>query len=354
MSGALCLMTIIAQKSGGVIADFERVPLDSRVANMFVSYMRYIGKMIWPSGLSVFYPRTKYSEEAVIICALAFLLITAACIYIGRRKKYIAAGWLWFAGTLVPMIGLVQAGSQSMANRYMYISIVGLVIIIGWAVKEIIENYPGMKYIAGISSIIILCVLVLYTREQVKHWENNLTLFEYALKVTEKNALVENNYGTALLERGRTKEAEIHLASAVQLNPAYFDAYTNLGAAYVQLGKYEAAIKNFNKALELKPDYTDALNNLAWLLATSENPSYENPAMAIELAKRACELTNFKNPSMLDTLAAAYAADGNFDEAVKTAQQAINIARTKREIKLADEIEGRLKLYQSKQRYKQK
>jgi protein O-mannosyl-transferase len=356
MSIVLSVITVIAQKSGGVIARTDAVPLAMRIANMFVSYISYIGKMIWPVGLPVFYPYsiTNFKCAKVIICTLLFLLITAMCIYAGRKRRYAAMGWLWFAGTLIPVIGIVQAGAQAMANRYMYIPMLGLLIIIAWSIKELIANYPGLKYVAVVFAAAILFIAVVLTRMQVKHWENDLTLFGYALKVTDKNFLAESNYGMALLEKQRPREAETHFKNAIQYSPGFADAYSNLGTVYILLGRNEEAVKNLKKAIELKSDNTKALNNYAWLLATQKEISAENAAKSVELAFRACELTKNKDPELLDTLAVAYASAGRFADAVKTANQAVIVAKITGQEKLVNEIQSRIKLYQSGQRYYQK
>ncbi len=202
MSAFLSVMTFVAQKQGGVVPTLEKMPLDYRVANMFLSYIRYIGKMIWPSGLAVCYPhpRAVLSDAPVVMCAMLFIVLTVLSIYIGRRRRYVAVGWLWYVGTLVPVIGLVQSGAQAMANRYMYIPMLGLLIIIAWAVKDFIVNRPRIRIAATVMAVIVLLSLLILTRMQVRHWQNTLTLFDYTLKVTENNALAENSYGCALFE----------------------------------------------------------------------------------------------------------------------------------------------------------
>jgi tetratricopeptide (TPR) repeat protein len=392
----------------------------------------------------------------VIAAALLLILITAVCIYTGRRRKYIAMGWLWYIGTLVPMTGLVQVGNQGMADRYMYIPMLGLLIIIAWAVKDFVVNRPRWKIVAVVLAAAVSASLILLTRTQVRYWENDLTLFGHTVKVTENNALAENNYGCALLEAGRVDEALPYLSDAVRLAPtlsgtranigkiflkkgkpneaiacfnellrqnegsaethyclalalgmqnkydeaikhlaktleldpnypdthnrmgvalmatgktdeaiAYFneatrisseqtEAFANLGMAYTQLGKYEPAIQNLTKAAELKSDNIYVLNNLAWLLATGGNVSANDANKAIEFARRACELTGYKITRMLDTLAAAYAAGGRFDEAVRTAEQAVNIAKNSGQKDIADEIQKRVELYKAGKRYIQK
>jgi tetratricopeptide (TPR) repeat protein len=454
MSAVLSVITFIAQRQDESVVSLEGAPLDLRVANMFLSYIRYIGKMIWPSQLAALYPYLP--DAAVILHALLFILITIFLIYTGRRRKYAAVGWLWFVVTLIPMIGLVQVGVQAMADRYMYMPILGLLIIVAWAFKDLIASHPRWKYIATLTSAAVLFSLVILTRIQAGHWQNSLTLWEYALKVTKNNYIAENNYASALSEQGRFIESEKHLRNAVLIYPKYSDAllglgnlllnqkkfneaiyyydelvrqqkgsaefycnlafalatqkkydeamkslttaleldpnfpdihkkmglllldtgklneaigyfnqalitgsnkediYECLGTAYHRSGNYEQAIQSWTKALELKPENASILNNLAWFLATGVNVTAEDANKAIGFAERACELTEHKDSGTLDTLAAAYAAAGRFEDAVKTANKAVDIAKAAGQDSEAGEIQSKLKLYQAGQRYHQK
>jgi tetratricopeptide (TPR) repeat protein len=458
LSATLAVATFIAQRSGGAVVPLENVSLADRIANMFISYISYIGKMIWPSGLAVFYPlpRADFSNTTVVICTLLFVLISVMSIYIGRRRKYIAFGWLWYVGTLVPVIGLVQSGAQAMANRYMYIPMVGLLMIAVWAVKDLVGNRPRLKVVMAVFAGVVLSSAIIITRMQVRHWQNNITLFEYALKVTKNNSIAENSYGCALFDEGRVTEAIQHLSNAVRISPTFSDArknlgkvllkegksneaiacfnelikrkkesaevyyhlamasgmqgkyddaikyysktldidpkypdahgrmgtallaagrtkeaiaqlneaaqikpdraevYVNLGTAYTQLGRYEQAIQNWLRAVQLDANNADTLNNLAWLLATAGNITVQDANKAIEFAQRACELKGYNEPEFLDTMGAAYAAGGRFEDAIKTAQEAVNAAKARDREDLAGEIEKRIKLYQSGQRYRQK
>jgi tetratricopeptide (TPR) repeat protein len=457
LSAFSCAMTLIAQQSGGSVATLEQIPIDYRIANAFISYTKYIGKMIWPSRLAVNYPYPhNLSKATVIVCTLLFIFLSVLSIYICRRKKYVAAGWLWYVGTLVPVIGLVQVGVQAMADRYMYMPMLGLLIIAAWSVKDLVNNRPHRRFIASVLVTTILSSSIILSRIQVKHWQNSLTLWEQALKVTKNNYIAENNYASALSEQGRFIEAERHSRNAIQINPKYFNAllglgdtllkqkkfneaiacfndllkqneksvevhydlgvalstqkkyeeaikhfakvleidpnypdarskmeitliiagrpdeaiayfneilrtskdpaeeHTKLGVVYTQAGKYELAIQSFTKAVELKPNSSIALNNLAWAMATTSDVSVQDANKAINLAERACELTGHKDPGSLDTLAAAYAAAGRFEDAVKTAQKAIDAAKAQGQNALASEIEKRLELYRAGKRYIQK
>jgi tetratricopeptide (TPR) repeat protein len=456
LSAFLSVITFVAQHSGGAVVTLDRLSVGYRIANAFISYMRYIGKALWPSQLAVIYPTSNLSIITIAVCTFLFILLSVFFFYIGRRRKYAAVGWLWYIGALVPVIGLVQVGSQAIADRYMYIPIVGLLIIIAWGVKDLINNKRGMQIVTAVLAVAVISVSLILTRMQVNLWQNGLTLFEHTLKVTEKNAVAENGYGYALFETGRLNEAKMHFSKAVQISPGLADArnnlgrvflkeekpneaiecfnelirrkedtaevYYNLAAAMSKQGKYDEAIKYFNKALELDPKYPnvqsemgtvllmagrtkeavakfnksletstdpmevyvnlaiaysrlgddelskqnrlkamelktdnpDVLNNLAWLLATGNNTSTEDADKAIGLAQLACELTKNEKAEQLDTLAAAYAAAGRFEEAVKTAGQAIDMAKAGGRKDLVSEIQNRVEFYRTGQRYRQK
>jgi tetratricopeptide (TPR) repeat protein len=458
LSAVLGVLTVIAQKGGGTVATLANVSIEYRIFNMFFSYIRYIGKMVWPSALAVIYPLPDsiYLKSIVVVCVLVFIVISIFCIYIGLRRKYVMTGWLWYVGTLVPMIGLVQVGSQAMANRYMYISMLGLLIIIAWAVKELTASQRRLQTAASALAVVMLLTCVILTRKQVSYWQNDKQLSEYALKVTENNYIAENGLGFVLTNEGRYTEAISHLSKAVQINPVYSDArnnlgvaflrqgklneaiacfnelikrkeatasvynnlaaamglqkryddaiqylemvlkldpkypeahkrmgevmvaagrmneaieqlnealrtdsnsaeiYVSLGRAYKQLGKYEAAIQSWTKAVELEPNNANVLNNVAWLLATLGETSAADADKAIEFARRACELSGYKESPSLDTLAAAYAAAGRFTDAKATAEKALNIAKDTNQEELARKIESRLKLYEAGLPYRQK
>ncbi len=378
MSAFLSIMTYVAQQQGGIIPTLESMPLGYRVANMFLSYIRYIGKMLWPSELAVCYPypRAVLSDAPIVMCAMLFIVLTISSIYIGRRKKYVAVGWLWYVGTLVPVIGLVQSGAQGMANRYMYIPMLGLLIIISWAVKDFIVNRPRIRIAATVTGVIVLLSLLILTRMQVRHWQNTLTLFEYTLSVTEDNPVTENSYGAALFNEGRIEEAELHLRKAVSLAPAFVFARNNLAKTYLKQGKYNEAIEQLNElirhnegtaeiyynlaaALEKQNKYEDAIKYYAKSLELNPEDPAANKRMGIALlaagktndaigyAQRACELTGNRDAACIETLASAFAAAGKFDEATRIAEKALEAARISGQENLAAEIQKHIELYQA-------
>ncbi len=390
LSAMLSVITFISQQNGEVVTAMEKLPLQIRIANMFVSYTKYVGKTIWPSGLAVIYPyfRLNLTDATVIICTLLFVLATVFCVYIGRRRKYVLVGWLWYVGTLVPMIGLVQVGSQSIANRYMYISILGLLIIAVFAVKELVADKARWKILIAVSAAVLLFALGILTRIQVKHWQNGFTLFGYALKVTENNTVAENNFGSTLFKAGRFNEALPYLTEAIRISPTNFNARNNIGKVYLKLGKlneaiacfdelikqkqdspeahvnlalvysrqgkYDLAMRNCAKAEQLKLKDAEVLNNLAWILATIGNLSADDANRAIGYARRACELTVYKEANSIDTLAVAYAAAGNFQDAIMTAEKALNAAKTAGNEEIYRKILNRLELYKSGRPYREK
>jgi tetratricopeptide (TPR) repeat protein len=329
MSAILSIITIIAQKSGKAVISLDIIPLDTRIANVFSSYIKYIGKLLWPSGLAVFYP-TSYPavpKTTTAVYMLLFILITAISIYIGRRRKYMTVGWLWFAGTLVPMIGLVQAGYQVMANRYMYLSMLGLLIIIAMAGKELIAKYPRLKTIATIMGVMSLSCLLVLTRMQVRHWQNSLTLFEYALKTTKNNPVVETYYGCALFyEAGRLDEAEKHLSNAVRLSPTYAKAVSNLGRVYIEQGKTNEAISCFTNLLRQNENSADGHYDMA--LSLGMQKKYDE---AIKHLARTLEIEpNY--PDADNKMGIALLATGKPDDSIRYFDKALRINKDKSKV----------------------
>jgi protein O-mannosyl-transferase len=591
----------IVQHYAGTTQSFARYPLFYRIENAMVAYAVYIGKMLWPSNLAIFYPHQHQNLPTWQITGAVLLLacITTAVIYRIRQKPYLAVGWLWYLGTLVPVIGLVQVGLQAYADRYTYMPLTGLFIIIAWGVPDILARLHYRKAILFSSAVLLLLALGVMTRHKFGYWRDSITLYKHATAAVQNNWWAHNHlgiayynkgeldkaskhftealrirptyqsalcgtgavllaqgeldkaitylgnalrlelyapgeevyhaqahtyFGIALAKKGRLDEAIKHYLEALRITPnlpithrnlgdlfaqqgrfdeaareyqkflqitpddpsvlnalgialgqqgkldeaiAYFtravtiepasadvhinlgnalvlkgrldeavthfeevlklepnlanvrrslgdlfaqqgrfdeavreyqkllqitpndpsvlnalgvvlgqqgkldeairyfnaalltnknlpDVYGNLGLAYVRLGKNELAITNLVKGIELDPNSTDNLNNLAWVLATTEDTKLRNPTDAVKYAQRACELSGYEQPSLLDTLAVAYAAAGNFPEAVKTAEKAIKLAEDTNEKKLAEEIQKRLEFYKAGQPYHEK
>ena len=245
------LLTLRAQ-TGAIGA----VSLGSRIANTIVSYVDYLRVLVWPSGLAILYPyRLSIPTIAVVLAALVLIGITAAAIYFARRTPWVLVGWLWFVGTLVPMSGLVQVGRQSMADRYTYISFVGLFIAIVWSLRQ----FRALPAVAG--AILITCCAVTYV--QAGYWQNSETLFARAISVTQRNDIARLNLGAALLDRGAVQDALVQFRDSVAIDPSNVFAQANLGRSLAATGDIPGAEKAYVEAIKLSPTFSDAYRSLA-------------------------------------------------------------------------------------------
>jgi Flp pilus assembly protein TadD len=269
---ASCIITYLAQKSGGAIPPEDLLPFGARIANAALAYIGYLGKTGWPSSLSVFYPHPWRSPSGIhfweIGGALAvFALISFLSIRWARRYPYLAVGWLWYVGTLVPVIGLVQVGGQAMADRYTYIPLIGIFIMIAWGAFDLLAGWKKRHIVLGVAGGAALALLAATAHIQAAHWRNSLTLFGHALEATSSNALAHFNMGSALAVEGKTEEAISHYREALRINPAYLDARYNLANALERSGRIPEAIATYNQVLRVRPGMVKAHNNLGIALA---------------------------------------------------------------------------------------
>jgi len=313
------LVTFIVQRSGGALVQTGTLSLDVRVANALVSYLRYIKKMIYPSQLAVFYPYHSLSLLLAIACFVILVVVTVAVIYLGRRRRYLPVGWFWYVGTMVPVIGLVQVGSQSMADRYTYVPLIGLFIIIAWGASELSARWRYQKIVLGICSATVLTILLISTRMQVSHWQNSFTLFEHTLAVTEDNSITHNHYGAFLLEQGWFEKALTQFDEALRISPGFHEARKNKGAALLDMGKFDEAIATFNELLRAAPDWPDAYY---WLgVAYARKGTYQQ---AVEPFKEALRL-RADWPEAYNDLALVYLLLGNYDLAIENYREALRL-----------------------------
>ena len=320
LSTALCIITIIAQKSGDVLKLNEYLPFTVRLANALVAYISYIGKMIYPSHLSIFYPHPGFNLPLwkSIVSFVLLVAVSIGTLYLGRRRPYLMVGWFWYLGTLVPVIGLMQAGSQAMADRYAYVPLVGLFIIIAWGISDLLAGWKYRRIVLSLSSLAIISVLSVCTWFQTAYWHDSVNLLEHNLKVIGYN-IPKSHY---------------HLAKALS-----------------QKGKINDSVAHLKEAIRLDENWADSLNDLAWFLAVRKGTEFYNPPKAVQLARRACELTAYENAGILDTLAVAYAAENRFPDAVEIAEKALKMAQSAGEKQLIDQIQRRLDLFKANQPY---
>jgi tetratricopeptide (TPR) repeat protein len=269
MSGVI---TIYAQHEGGSMSGLDVMSPQLRLGNALTAYVRYIVKTLWPSDLAVFYPcPMAIPLWQVVGAALALTLASAAVILAGRRRPYLAVGWFWFLITLVPVIGLLQVGAQSMADRYTYIPAIGLFIMVAWGVPDLIRGVRQAKAVLALLAAAILIASAALSFQQLDYWHDSSTLFRHALQVTTGNSVMHLNLGTTLAAEGDMDAAIGEFQEALAISNNYFDAHNNLGLAFSSRGELDAAIMEYRQALLLKPDYPGAHNNLGIAFARKGN-----------------------------------------------------------------------------------
>jgi protein O-mannosyl-transferase len=259
LSFASSIATYLVQKSGGAVGSLAAIPFLARIANALVSYIGYIGKMFWPHNLAVLYPYPKSIPLWKIIGAgLVLIMITAFVFRMLRSKPYLAVGWLWYLGTLVPVIGLVQVGSQALADRYTYVPLIGIFIMVTWGIADWVSkrHYKRIGFVTA--AAVILPLLMITSRLQVKYWTNSVTLFEHAVNVTGDNSTAQLDLGEALAEQGNMNKAEKHYKAALTVNPNLAGANFNIGVYFRQNGQLDEAISHFSKVLMGKSDHAAA------------------------------------------------------------------------------------------------
>ncbi len=257
-------VTYIAQKQGGAMTDSDFFPLSARVSNAIVAYVRYLGKMFWPRDLIYFYPHPLGTLPVwqVAACLLVLALISAAAVALCRRRPWLATGWLWFLGMLVPVIGVVQVGRQAMADRYSYLPLIGLFVAIAWEARSRTQpSGPGTvarRVIVGA----ILVTLTILTYRQAGHWQNTQTLSNHLLSIDPRNYVAYNLKGMDLLLQHQPAAAVPLLRTSVALSPTFLDARYNLGLALAELGEIDEALIHFAAVVRATPRDAEALTNL--------------------------------------------------------------------------------------------
>ncbi|MHC5182670.1 MAG: tetratricopeptide repeat protein [Planctomycetota bacterium] len=490
LAGASCVVTYISQQAGGAVTPIESLPFSSRLSNAMVSNVAYIVKMVWPADLAVLYPLKQIPLWQSILALIAIAAITVAAVFCVRRMRHFVVGWLWYLGTLVPVMGLVQVGVQSHADRYSYIPLIGLFMAIAWAVADCCRGRARLQFLSIVAAILLLAGMVVGTRNQISYWKDSISLCRRAIQVTENNYVMHNNLGFALANSGQRDEAISHYRRALQIAPDYVEPLVNLGLLLPNAGQLKEAIGHLRRALQIDPDNIGALNNLglalekkgqlneavnhyrralqidfnndklhnnlgyalsksgrldeaiahyrlaiqinsdfakahenlgfvlaksgqldkaighyrrvvqikpedaethynlglalaktdqlgqavdhyrqalklqpqqppvinnlAWILATASDPALQNTEEAVRLAETVRDLTGHKNAGVLDTLAVAYASAGRFNDAVSTAEKALEIAEAVGNENLAQEIRGRIELFKEGRKYIEK
>ncbi len=265
---ASCVVTFFAQKTGGAVVGMEHLPFAARVANAITAYFDYVVKAFWPVHLAVLYPLPHEQPVWHLALAAVFLLIISfAAIATMKRWPFLLVGWLWFLGTLVPVIGLVQVGSQAMADRYTYIPYIGLFIAVVWGISECERSAKGTQIPAAASAVVVLAGCASLTVFQLQFWQNSLTLFTHALAVTNDNAPANNNLGTALAAAGKREEALAHYQKAVDIDPNNAHYQNNLATALARADQPDKAIEHYLAAVRIDPQFAAVYSNLGQMFS---------------------------------------------------------------------------------------
>jgi protein O-mannosyl-transferase len=377
------IATFLAQKA--VVGWTEDLPILERINNAVVSYVLYIWQMLWPVRLAVFYPHpeSRLPLWEIILCLVILIGITAVAVALRKGRPYLLAGWLWYLGMLVPVIGLVQVGWQGRADRYTYLPQIGLYIAVTWAVADLTALWRRQRIILSTTAVLIISILSSCAWVQTSYWRDSETLFRHALAVTTNNDVAKNNLGIVFLQQGKLDDAISLLQAAVDLRPDNSPAHENLAKALLKKGDIASALIHYQKLLELQPDNIEvhnivgtvliqqgrirdgveewqkvlaiqpdngnAMSNLAWVFATSPDDSLRDGAKAVQLAEEAMRISAGRIPIIYRTLAAAYAESGDFSKAMQTAQQGIELANSQGNSGLANELQSSISLYQAQQ-----
>ncbi|MGI9590011.1 MAG: tetratricopeptide repeat protein [Myxococcota bacterium] len=417
-------ITLWAQREGGATAFAEaHAPGPGlRLANAIDAIAAYLRQAFWPTGLAVHYPYPRHGLPVgrVVAEAAGLLALSGWAVAGWRRRPWAAVGWLWFLGVLVPMLGLIQVGSQARADRYTYVPLIGLAIVVAWGVPALLARARAPRWLAEALGSLAALALAAVAFVQVGHWRSSETLYVHAVAVAPESSFAQSGLGLVRIEQERWQEAEAHLERAFRLrpdlnrpalvrlhllrarkaavageeaerralltrvlevDPGHRVASGLLGASLVRAGHYEtarplleraledpeasasvyaslgrlelaegheaAAVRATREALRRDPDLAWAANNLAWILATSADPALRAPDEAVALAEGIVVDVEAADPNHLDTLAAAYASAGRFDQAVATAERGIARAEAQGDAALAASLRVRRERYRA-------
>lgn len=273
MSVASAVLTIAAQSKGGAIASVQDCPFAVRLANAAVSYVSYVLKMLWPTNLLIDYPYIQDISAWSVAGSLGFVAaVTVVTIRMREKSRYLLVGWLWYVVMLLPVIGVLQVGDQSMADRYTYMPLIGLLIAVAWGVSALADRMGvrqtrprGTRMALLVLAVAALVLLGVTTHIQKGYWRDSVTLFEHTLAVAPNSPILHNNLGAAYAARDEINKAVFHCEQALSLNPNYAEAHYNLGNYLRRKGDISGAAQAYSRAIDIKPDYAKAHNDLAYV-----------------------------------------------------------------------------------------
>jgi len=317
---ASSLITILAHQALGTLDSLAKLPLDRRMDNALVSYVRYLGETLWPSRLAVFYPYpAAWPGWEVVTCGLLLLVISGLVLGTARSRPWWLVGWCWFLGVLVPFSGLVQAGAQALADRFMYVPAIGIMIAVIWGLDGLAGGgrYGRIGLAVAGGAAVVFCLGL--TRQQIGYWQDSETLFRHELEVTENNTLAHNNLGAILDQKGQMDEALRQFQEALRLKPDHAEAHNNLGLALAKKGQMDEALRQFQEALRLNPGHADFHDNVGNALARK--------GQIDEAIRQFQEAIGLKPdyPWAHNHLGLALVRQGQVDQAIRQYQEAIRL-----------------------------
>ena len=319
------IVTFVVQQKGGAVRSIEAISPGARIANAFVSYIVYIGKTVWPVNLAVYYPHPGWWPLWQVLGAVLLLIaVTISVIRTANRLPFLAVGWLWFAGTLVPVIGIVQVGGQAMADRYTYVPLIGLFVMAAWGIPELLKKLrptrfptPRKEALLVLSGLVLVSLFIV-TRTQAGYWRNNIALYDHSLEANPSE-VIHSIRGLAYGKLGEQKRAISDYNRAVEINPNYSEAYNNRGIAYGKLGDQRQAIPDFDRAIAIDPKCAEVYNN--------RGVTYDklgDHRRAIADYDKAVEI-NPEYPEAYNNRGGAYGALGDQRQAISDYDRAIEI-----------------------------
>jgi tetratricopeptide (TPR) repeat protein len=330
-----CIVTFMAQRASGAVESFETLSIAERFLNAVNSYLQYILMLFYPHDLGVWYPAKIIDGRLAASCLLMLVAISILCVWLGTVRRYLLFGWLWFLGTLVPVIGLVQVGSQSMADRYTYIPFIGLLVIVVWASAEVMERVGLNTAVRALIPAAAVLILMGAAYTQTRYWRDSETLYVRTLNVTRDNFLIAHNLCYVYTFSDRYEEAKPLCERSIALNPNFIDAWNTLGILQLKQNQLAEAERTFRSILGRWPGYVPAYPNLAAVLISSEKPEEAEKFLegAVQRTDGSIDRSTWIEP--VKNLADLYASQNKMEKAAENYSRAVFLEPNRADLRLA-------------------
>ena len=339
LSGLACMVTLAAQTDLGATKSLEDVPMSVRLSNSVVACALYLRKLVWPADLAPIYPlRHDWPGWQVAGCALVLLSISIWAVFQARKRPYLLVVWGWYLVTLFPTLGLVQVGSQGMADRYTYLPLIGIFVFLVWEASEQARGLRFAKPTLGFGAAAVTAALALCTMATLRNWQNSTVLFEHALAVTKDNYIAYRQLGMARVTSGDLQSAESCYRESLRIQPKQAATEAALGDLLRVRGNLDGALDHYSAALKTKQAEAGAHRKLAELYLGSTDARFQDAGKALEHARRACELTHYNNRDALTLLAQACVENRQLNEAADAAEKALGLSVSPQEIQGAKNL----------------